>query len=636
MGDSSQALAAKYGATVAPDPSLASPEMKALAEKYGATATPVSATQALNANGQTAPEGSAAGRAAGGFWDNTLGGAWDLAKGLASIAAQGGGQKMIDPNSDGGKMITNIVYGHADQASKAKDSLQKGDYMEALGHSLATVIPFLGPVAAHIGETLGGTSPQMDRYGNITVPGKAPDVAGAIGQIGALATSLAVPHLVGPVVSGATKAVSGAMDADPAVALTRALKPPPSNSDFAAGLPDAMADIKTHGGDVVSNDALKANSKVAMNKAQAALETWMQQARSAKVTANGNPIAKATADALPDTMWLEDPKAAQNILATASKAYSRDFSVDQLRKILKEKNAELSSFYDKSTGKQNSTVTSGAPQAVVKAQRDAIADTLYKALDPQGQGAGPREIQSRYGAMKDLAEAADKRTNAINAEKPVSKLGAATSTAAAIADIPGKVLHGQTEGALSGLLSPFRGVSDPLIKRAFSNVGDARPFPAPPAIQSAAPLTALPAGTAPFTQGIVVPDIAGKPGPMTGRMIEAGQQPPIGGPRAVPPTDMTNLEIVDAAKKIARDPKTGRVFRYYTSDAAKPAAASEPVIDGKAAAPVKAPTPKTPPEPEATPQPEGATISVAAPDGSVHWFTNQQSADMFKQLAGIK
>src|ERR1700733_9314536 len=98
MADSAQALAAKYGATVAQDPSTASPDMQALAAKYGATVAPTKSGPALNANGQTAPEGSATERAAGGFWDNTLGGAWNLAKGLASIAAQGGGTKPIDPN----------------------------------------------------------------------------------------------------------------------------------------------------------------------------------------------------------------------------------------------------------------------------------------------------------------------------------------------------------------------------------------------------------------------------------------------------------------------------------------------------------------------------------------------------------
>jgi hypothetical protein len=315
-------------------------------------------------------------------------------------------------------------------------------------------------------------------------------------------------------------------------------------------------------------------------------------------------------------------------MQNVSRAYGRDFTVDQLRQLLREKNAELSSFYDKSTGKQQASVTSGAPQAVVKAQRDAIADTLYKALDPQGQGAAPREIQSRYGAMKELADSADKRTNAINAEKPVSPAGAATSTAAAIADIPGKVLQGKTEEALSGVLSPFRGVSDPLIRRAFANVADAPPFPMPPPAQSTnlltsgsiitpppangsfvriVPLTALqasqvmrralPPGSAPFSQGTIVPDIAGKPGPMTGRMIEAGPQPPIGGPMQVgqtrvgqaPPDilmgDTSRLEIVDAAKKIARDPRTGRMFQYYTSDASTRRMSTEPVITAKDAAP---------------------------------------------------
>jgi hypothetical protein len=653
--------------------------MQALAAKYGAT---VAASSPLSDKGFFSTIG-----------DDIVSGAKKIWNIPAEVAAGRAG-------SDLTAMGQSLTQGRKDAWQQAKDAYAKGNYKEAAEHALGA-FPVLGPP---FNEAMNEA--------RMPAPGASPDAThqGKTGEGLAHGVEAAAPYVApelarqaATAISGGSNVVSGAMDADPAVAMTRALKPSPNNADFTAGLPDAMADIKTHGGEVVNNEALKANSKVAMNKAQAALENWMQPARSAGVTANGNPIVQASADALPETMWLEDPKTAQGLMQSVSKAYSRDFTVDQLRQLLKEKNAELSSFYDKSTGKQNATVTSGAPQAVVKAQRDAIADTLYKALDPRGQGAGPREIQARYGAMKELADAADKRTNAINAEKPVSTAGAVTSTAAALADIPGKVLQGKTEEALSGVTAPFRGTSDPLIKRAFANVGDAPPFPIPPTQQATnllttgsivtpapadtsfvrgaqgmnqplnparalpapstitppsppdtsfvrlVPLTAqqaaqvmpkaLPPGTAPFSQGTIVPDIAGKPGPMTGRMIEAGPQPPVGGPRLVPPTDTTSLEILDAAKAIARDPRTGRMFRYYTSDSDANAARmnEKPVIDAKAASPgPTSPKPERPREPAPTGPPPGATVSVAAPDGSVHWFTNQQSADMFKQLAGIK
>ena len=65
-----------------------------------------------------------------------------------------------------------------------------------------------------------------------------------------------------------------------------------------------------------------------------------------------------------------------------------------MRGLLKEKNAELNAFYSRAEGKQQAAVTSGKPEAVVKAQRDALAESLYNALDPTNAGAGPRQIQS--------------------------------------------------------------------------------------------------------------------------------------------------------------------------------------------------------------------------------------------------
>lgn len=54
---------------------------------------------------------------------------------------------------------------------------------------------------------------------------------------------------------------------------------------------------------------------------------------------------------------------------------------------------------------------------------------------------------------------------------------------------------------------------------------------------------------------------------------------------------------------------------------------------------LSAPPPQPPPsliiDPKAS-LPANNEVSVTAPDGSVHWFPNQQSADKFKELAGIK
>ena len=144
------------------------------------------------------PEGSAASRFGSGFWDYSLGGLLNLVKGAGSLAAQVGGAAsgappMLDPNSAGGKLIQGIVMGHVDQAQKAKDAWERGQYTEALGHTLATFLPLLGPAAAHIGETAGGSQPKFDAKGNVVESGQAPDIPQALGQAAGLGASYALP-----------------------------------------------------------------------------------------------------------------------------------------------------------------------------------------------------------------------------------------------------------------------------------------------------------------------------------------------------------------------------------------------------------------------------------------------------------
>jgi hypothetical protein len=311
------------------------------------------------------------------------------------------------------------------------------------------------------------------------------DLAGAAGTlVGGYAVPAAVGAVAPSLAEGAKSVYRGVFGADPVAAMVKALRPAAAASDFAEQLPGAMADIKTAAGGQVKNlDHLRLAASQALNSAQAALEPWMQRARSAGVQASGVDVARATRDAVPESMWLESPDQARSIADQAGRAYSRDFTVDQLRQLLKEKNAELSSFYDKATGKQQASVVSGSPQAVVKAQRDAIADTLYKTLDPQGQGAGPREIQARTGAIKEIANAAEQRRNAAIAEKPVTKAGALGKTGAALVDLPGRILHGESEAGVNNIFAPWRGTIDPLIAKAFDSIEPGAPYPAPPAGQ---------------------------------------------------------------------------------------------------------------------------------------------------------
>lgn len=158
------------------------------------------------------PDGSPLGRAVSGFWEYTGGGFWDMAKGLASLAAQGAVPwGTLDRNSAGGKLLEGLIRGHIEQAQKAKQVWDEGNHVEALGHTLAAALPLIGPAAAHIGETAGGEQPQFDKYGNVIAPGAEPDIPRAIGQTLGLGTSIAAPEGIKAVAPAAVDAAASAV-----------------------------------------------------------------------------------------------------------------------------------------------------------------------------------------------------------------------------------------------------------------------------------------------------------------------------------------------------------------------------------------------------------------------------------------
>jgi hypothetical protein len=381
-------------------------------------------------------------------------------------------QGVVSAVTHPGPAIQGYRSQNADLLKRAEDSWKSGDYVGAAVHGLNYML-----------NGVPGIGAALDEAGNKF---RAGDPAGGLADTAGLATNLYVgakaPAIAQGVAKGASAvkaAATGAVAADPAVALARAGILPKGSAylDNPETLPTAMADIKASGL-IGGNNSLRSAAASALNKNSAALETnFLAPARTAGAKAVGAPIVQATADAIPETLQRENPAQAKSLLDTATKAYGGDLTTDQLHQLLIEKNALLKSFFDKSPAAQQAAATSGIPEAVVKAQRDAIAKTLYETLDPQNGGDGPREIQARHGAIQEIAAEAEKRNLAIVAEKPVSKGGAFTSRLAAIADVPGKILQGKTEEAISGVTKPFSGVSDPLIRRAFQGVGPAKPYP---------------------------------------------------------------------------------------------------------------------------------------------------------------
>jgi len=482
-----------------------------------------SEVQAMPAAAQTAAQGSALSRFANGAWDYSGGGVWNLVKGITSLMAQNApGQPFrMDPDSAGGKMIQGIVQGHIDQAQKAKAALDRGDYTEAFGHTLAAALPLMGPGAAHIAETAAGTQPTFDRYGNIVQPGQAPDLARAAGQVTGLGLSFAAPHAIaavsgapaagaaGEAAAGTAEGAEGApaavgmvervrslTEVNPRVAAAK-LYPGPANAPLISRAGEAFEDLKQFGGQ--TPETVLGNPKVGVenlaptrlsgleqsnidtaikNMQQQGLEPWMQRARDNGWTVPGNVIVQARVDAIPQMLWDESPGEARSLVAEAQRAFGgRQLTVDQARNLLVEKNKGSAPFQRQSTARQGTSEVGTTPSAIESADAAAIRTALYKTLDPENDGAGPAEIQRRTGNLIKLGNANEGQFSTIMAEKPATPAGALVQP---IRNTLSAVTQGKPTALLRNALHPFRGPSDAMITELYRQAGPAKALPLPP------------------------------------------------------------------------------------------------------------------------------------------------------------
>lgn len=361
-----------------------------------------------------------------------------------------------------GPTLNGIAGGSLQNLDKLKQDINSGDIQSGVAHSIGSV-PLLSPVGS-----------LYDKYQSGDSKGLAEDIGDIAGNIlmgkavhGAVSTT-------GKVASKASGVISNFTKVDPAIAAIRAWSPTPTEYGFEQRLPETLAKIQDAYGQPVKTNvqAIEATQK-AMDNHKQAYQAWLGRGRATGATAPGDAIVEATRKAIPETMWQEDPAMAQAIVDKTQRAYGgKNLTTDQLETFRKEKTADLKSFYDKNTGNQIASVVGGSPEAVIKAQRDTIADSLYKALDPQGQGAAPRQIQLDRSDMIDVKNAAMRRSNVAIGSKPVSKASAVIS--AVPKAIQSMVSHpgiGYVKAAdISNPATLFAGAVDPWVAKAFGAV----------------------------------------------------------------------------------------------------------------------------------------------------------------------
>jgi hypothetical protein len=353
---------------------------------------------------------------------------------------------------------------------------------------LAAPAAVLNPISA-LGAVAGGAAGGMAGGAGARLIGAGPGVTSLAEDTGALIGGGAGGRFAEPVTRLNLPRASN-----------RVFRPLPADTDFPAIAPEAFSDVRRFGGGVPGRSLmprpslgfrrapeagvtdLQAGPGTATTTAIAhlqehGLEPWLANARAMGVQIPGDEIVAATRSAIPSLMRTRDPAGAAALEQQAQDAFGgRTFTPDQFRDFLRTENATLAPFYAKGAGAQQGAVSAGTPPAIEKAQAETMRELLYRYLDPENAGAGPREIQARTGNVINLRNAAERKANTILGEKPLTPIGGLANLAKAPLDLfrrgplfaGGEVAH------------PWRGPSDALISRLYRGAPEAAELPTPP------------------------------------------------------------------------------------------------------------------------------------------------------------
>lgn len=360
-----------------------------------------------------------------------------------------------------GRIGTNVAPGHADPltnlidnpvvgAGKVTEGVEQmaepGVNQKAAGASkvirggMQAATPLLplaaaaAPVATGAGLAAGGIAGGVTHAG-LKAMG-APEGVQDLGEdvAGLAAGGFAAKRAPGALADAKT-AIGEKFARDPKISMVKALKPTSTNTGFADHLDRALPELKAtepelgrkieNIGDLI--EAIEAAKKRVWGQYrgiadQPSIDPYSKQptvGTRAEAQHDMSPVADAMESTISPKLLRENPKAAQSIVNLA-KVYRTPMTLQEAESILKTTNAELEGYYSKYPTAQRKALAANPQVAVKEAQASALRDTIYEALDAQGEGAAPHELKQRYGSLMNLEKEAYRRQNVADRQQPDS------------------------------------------------------------------------------------------------------------------------------------------------------------------------------------------------------------------------
>lgn len=473
--------------------------------------------------------------------------------------------------------------GAQQQYQKAKASYDQGHYSEAAGHTLAMLLPFVGPAAANAGEEIGTGDPE-------TIAKGAGDAAAVLAAPKVMeAVSDALPAVQNALRTRASQAanVRSIANAARASADFKAAIPPTATTPYeAADLQRAAPFLaEEHAtSPIASVDAVREGADSAITQIESHIQTYIDANKDRAITTDPIAVAKAklAQGARADDVTL-------GLKELNGLGLSKTMTLPEAEQARLRLNAENQNQLAKNQYDVGNALKADPAFAARYYAAQALRDGIYDALDQQGIP-DVRQLRQSEGSLIKIRDAAQAKRFA--GEKPVAGTGANSIPAKiARAGIPaaggaaGAYIGGPV-GAAGGVVigneiakavAPSNLTRDALVERAMNTIGQTpRPtYPGvPPASpvrgQLTAPARAMGAVPVPSSGPNAVPPIVGGTSQPT---VFSRQQLPAGTAngeltrtRLGPAPDKSHMQVLNAKSMVVRDPRTGRFKRVWTTE----------------------------------------------------------------------
>lgn len=466
---------------------------------------------------------------------------------------------MNQPPVAAAKMLGNAASGAWDSIKKSYNAFKSGSPVEGAGYAGAAVLPVVGPMAAKAGEQIGSG-----------------DIAGGIGTGLGTVANFAAGDALAPAMKGmakelpstvsrtATAVRDAAFPIDPVKTFAQAARPRASAIGFDQALQRAMPEMKASesamGQPIQNVDQALQAIDVGKKRVRAQYDQAAGPMRAMGSTVDLSPVADAMEATVNKKMELENPSQAAAIRQQAAK-YRQAVPLSDAEEMLKTTNAELDSYYAKFPTARRTALLGNPDTALLNAQGQALRNSIYSTIDNDGQGAAPREINRRYGALLQVEEELQRQKNRAMGEAPESlseqvgrwagyadiakgaiKAGAAAKNPALAASALGDLASGVAKRGVSKWLKEQQ-TTNALIERAFRQYkGTPAPVEIPPTVQPKGLLPSAPVITPPPADATRVNITTGAP-----LQTPPSRLLPKGSIITPPPADTSGVNVTTSA-----------------------------------------------------------------------------------------